>query len=97
MLIDGFATGGGRILTLSPFQAVYLKHAVVDPESDVGSRLRGVVISGTDATAMLKDAGIGWVIARADDPFTARLLAQAPEWGWQFRPMEEGYVVLEVE
>jgi hypothetical protein len=49
------------------------------------------------ATAVLKAAGIGWLIANVGDPGTSDLLDRASEWGLQVRSMEEGYVVFQIE
>jgi len=108
MLIDQMVPDDARILTLSRFQTAYHTRLVVNPDSAEGRRWREVVRAAArdersssdarrSATAALKDAGIGWLIANVDDPGTSDLLDRPAEWGLRVRTREEGYVVFQVE
>ena len=108
MLIDKMIPDGGRILALSAFQDVYHTRVVVHPESDEGRRLRAIVRAAARdsraspdprryASAELKNAGVGWLIANVDDPGASDLLGHPTAWGLQARSNAEGYVVFQVE
>ena len=108
MLIDKMIPDGGRILALSAFQDVYHTRVVVHPESDEGRRLRAIVRAAArdsgaspdprrSASAALKNAGVGWLIANVDDPGASDLLGHPTAWGLQALSNAEGYVVFQVE
>ena len=106
ILIEKMIPDDARILTLSPFQQIYHTRVLVDPSSAEGRRLQEVfqaaMLDGSvplqrSAIDALKNAGVGWVIVKFDEPGAKDLLVRPAEWDFEVRSIEEGYLVFQLE